>query len=108
MMEDARSKAEAAYKRGLEGLERPDFPHKADLIAEIKKTHGEYENVRKQADAGLTVAADARAHQIDRKFYHAVTNLITVTQQARVIGLNYETGTPMPRLSLISSSKRFG
>ncbi|RMF08571.1 MAG: methyl-accepting chemotaxis protein [Alphaproteobacteria bacterium] len=82
---DARAKAEKAYKRGLEGLrDRPDFPGKADLIAEIEEKHAQYEEFRTKADAGLMVSAEVREPRIDRKFYRAITELITATQRGRV------------------------
>lgn len=84
MIDDARSRADEAYRVGLDGLKSStDFAGKADLVAEVEEQYQAYREMRGQADQALGQNADAREWGVDRDFYRTVTGLINVSQKAR-------------------------
>lgn len=81
----ARAALEPAFKASMEGLAKgSDFPNKAKLLAEMKTKYAAYLTARAGADQAFGLVRDDREGGVARKFFKASTDLISVSQQARV------------------------
>lgn len=80
---ERRAKADAAYKRALEMLERVDFAGKDEGLAYVKKSYDTVVSFRVEVDKNLQRPKNARSRNVVKKWVPTMSKLVISSQKLR-------------------------